>query len=94
MLKENRLCAGFPLRQKRGGGYAMMKRTPVRLMSALAAAILVVIAAGCGVDTYLGKEAYVDEGPTLKRMRPRARGSADRINKRTSHVTVVVAEKI
>ncbi len=39
----------------------MMKRTPVRLMSALAVAILVVIAAGCGVDTYLGKEAYVDD---------------------------------
>lgn len=35
--------------------------------------------------------AYVDEGPTLKRIRPRAKGSASRINKRTSHITVVVA---
>ncbi|ROR73529.1 50S ribosomal protein L22 [Bogoriella caseilytica] len=37
-------------------------------------------------------EAYVDEGPTLKRFRPRAQGRASRINKRTSHITVVVGE--
>jgi large subunit ribosomal protein L22 len=37
--------------------------------------------------------AYVDEGPTLKRFRPRAQGRAYRIRKRTSHITVVVAEK-
>ena len=35
-------------------------------------------------------EAYVDEGPTAKRFRPRAQGRAFRINKRTSHITVVV----
>jgi len=38
------------------------------------------------------REIYVDEGPTLKRFRPRAQGRAARINKRTSHITVVVAE--
>ena len=37
--------------------------------------------------------AYVDEGPTLKRYRPRAKGSASRINKRTSHITVIVAPR-
>ena len=37
--------------------------------------------------------AYVDEGPTLKRFRPRAQGRAYRINKRTSHITVVVAPR-
>ena len=37
--------------------------------------------------------AYVDQGPTLKRIMPRARGSADRIRKRTSHITVVLAER-
>jgi len=36
-------------------------------------------------------EAYANEGPTLKRYRPRARGRAARINKRTSHITIVVA---
>ena len=35
-------------------------------------------------------EAYVDEGPTMKRFRPRAQGRAYRIRKRTSHITVIV----
>ena len=35
--------------------------------------------------------AFVDEGPTMKRFRPRAQGRAFRIEKRTSHVTVVLA---
>jgi large subunit ribosomal protein L22 len=38
-------------------------------------------------------EAYVDEGPTLKRFRPRAQGRAFRVRKRTSHITVVVAPR-
>lgn len=45
------------------------------------------------VDNLYVKEAYVDEGPTFKRIMPRARGSADVIKKRTSHITVVVSEK-
>lgn len=38
-------------------------------------------------------EIYVNQGPTLKRFRARAMGRASRINKRTSHITVVVSEK-
>ncbi|MDR3190397.1 MAG: 50S ribosomal protein L22 [Lactobacillaceae bacterium] len=38
-------------------------------------------------------ETFANEGPTLKRFRPRAKGSASPINKRTSHITIVVAEK-
>jgi large subunit ribosomal protein L22 len=36
------------------------------------------------------KTIYADEGPTLKRFMPRARGRADRIHKRTTHITVIV----
>ena len=39
------------------------------------------------------KEAYINEGPTLKRIRPVARGQAHRILKRTSHITLVVGDK-
>ncbi len=42
-------------------------------------------------DDLLIVAAYVDEGPTMKRFQPRAQGRAYRINKRTSHITVVVA---
>ncbi len=40
-------------------------------------------------DLYISK-AYVDEGVTLRRIRPRAKGSASRVLKRGSHITVVV----
>ncbi|MBT5398643.1 MAG: 50S ribosomal protein L22 [Micrococcales bacterium] len=43
------------------------------------------------VDDLIISKAFVDEGVTLKRFRPRAQGRAFRINKRTSHITVVVA---
>jgi large subunit ribosomal protein L22 len=39
-------------------------------------------------------QAYVDEGPTLKRHRARAQGRATRIDKRTSHITVVVTPRV
>jgi large subunit ribosomal protein L22 len=41
-------------------------------------------------DALLVSEAFVDEGPTLKRFRPRAQGRAYRIRKRTSHITIAV----
>lgn len=44
-------------------------------------------------DELFIQEAYADEGPTLKRWRPRARGSASKIRKRTSHITIVVADQ-
>ncbi|CAN5676425.1 hypothetical protein BH24ACT5_BH24ACT5_23990 [soil metagenome] len=43
------------------------------------------------VDELFVLACFADEGPTLKRFRPRARGSASRIRKRTSHITVIVA---
>jgi large subunit ribosomal protein L22 len=41
-----------------------------------------------GADELRVRSAYVDEGPTIKRYRPRAMGRATRINKRTSHMTI------
>ncbi|WP_426449940.1 50S ribosomal protein L22 [Paenibacillus sp. S-38] len=45
------------------------------------------------VNNLVVSTATVDQGPTLKRFRPRAMGRASRINKRTSHITLVVSEK-
>jgi large subunit ribosomal protein L22 len=47
---------------------------------------------GAAADSLYVAQAYVDEGPTIKRFRPRAQGRAYRINKRTSHITVEVSE--
>src|SRR5688500_15040147 len=44
-------------------------------------------------DELVVHAAYVDEGPTLKRWRPRARGRAARIRKRTCHITLLLAEQ-
>jgi large subunit ribosomal protein L22 len=44
-------------------------------------------------DELVVAEAFADEGPTLKRWRPRARGRATRIRKRTCHITIVVSEE-
>jgi large subunit ribosomal protein L22 len=45
------------------------------------------------VDSLYIAKIYADEGPTLKRWRPRAQGRATRIRKRTSHLTVVLDER-
>ena len=46
---------------------------------------------GLRPESLVIKAAYVDEGPTMKRFRPRAKGAASKIRKRTSHITVIVA---
>jgi len=46
------------------------------------------------VDGLVVKEAVVGEGPTVKRIMPRARGSASRILKRTSHIRIVLSDEI
>lgn len=48
---------------------------------------------GLRADDLVVVSCYVDEGPTLKRWRPRAMGRATRIRKRTSHITVVLGER-
>lgn len=48
---------------------------------------------GADVDELSVSTVFVDEGMTMKRIRPRAKGRADRILKRTCHITVKVSEK-
>jgi large subunit ribosomal protein L22 len=48
---------------------------------------------GLDGDDLLVEAAYADDGPTLKRWKPRARGRVNRIRKRTCHVTVVLVEQ-
>ncbi len=47
---------------------------------------------GADIDELKISEIYVDEALTMKRIRPRAKGRADRILKRTSHITVTVSD--
>ena len=48
---------------------------------------------GSDVDELKVSEIFVDGGPTMKRIKPRAKGRADRIRKRTSHITIRVADE-
>ena len=48
---------------------------------------------GLDGDDLIVEAAYADEGPTLKRWKPRARGRVNRIRKRTCHVTLVLSER-
>ena len=45
-------------------------------------------------DALVISEAFANEGPTMKRIQPRAQGRANRILKRTSHITVVVSDEV
>ncbi|GIU53846.1 50S ribosomal protein L22 [Shewanella sp. 1_MG-2023] len=48
---------------------------------------------GADIDELKVGQVFVDEAPTMKRIMPRAKGRADRIMKRTSHITVVVSDR-
>ena len=48
---------------------------------------------GADIDELTVAKIFIDEGPTMKRIMPRAKGRADRIMKRTSHITVVVSDR-
>lgn len=48
---------------------------------------------GADVDELKVDRIFVDEGPTMKRFKPRAKGRADQILKRTSHITISVADE-
>lgn len=49
---------------------------------------------GVSAGSLVVREAAVGEGPTMKRFRPKARGMAGRIRKRTSHIRIVVSDQV
>lgn len=80
-----------------GDAFAILKLTEKRATTVVEKVLKSAIANAehnfnMDTDNLYIKEAYVNEGPTLKRMRPRGRGRAGLIRKRTSHITIVVAE--
>jgi len=95
--RKARLVADLIRGKKVGEAYAILKNTDKRASEIIEKVLMSAVAnadhnLNLDVDTLFVKEAFVNEGTTLKRFRARAKGSASRINKRTSHITVVVAE--
>ena len=78
--------------------FAILKFTPKKASVAIEKALKSAVANAehnyemNGDDLYVSK-IYVDQGPTLKRYKPRAMGRADLMRRRTSHITVVVSQK-
>lgn len=79
---------------------AILKYTPHRAAGIIAKVLESAAANGMNddrknmiEDQIFVKAAFVDEGPAIKRMLPRARGSANMIKKRSSHITIIVGEK-
>jgi len=69
------------------------KRAAYPIEKLIASAVASAKIAGSEAENLIIKNITVNKGLTLKRMMPRARGSASRINKRTSHVLVTLEEK-
>ncbi|GAA0380978.1 50S ribosomal protein L22 [Bacillus horti] len=81
-----------------GEAIAILKHTPKGASPVIEKVLLSAVANAehnyeMNPDSLIISKVTCDEGPTLKRFRPRAQGRASRINKRTSHITLVVTEK-
>jgi large subunit ribosomal protein L22 len=88
------LVRGLPVEQARGVLKFTNRRSAPTIRKVLDSAVAnAEHNLALDADELFVAEAYADEGPTLKRWRPRARGRATRINKRTSHITIVVADE-
>ncbi len=84
--------------KKVGEAFAILKHTPKAASEILEKVLKSAVANAennhnMDVDNLYISEAYANQGPTLKRFRPRAQGRGVRILKRTSHITLVVKEK-
>jgi large subunit ribosomal protein L22 len=69
------------------------KRASGAFTKVIQSAVANAIDHGKNADTLMIKSVRVDQAPTMRRMMPRARGSASRINKRNSHIHIELAEK-
>lgn len=81
-----------------GEAFAILKFTPNLSAAAVEKALKSAVANAehnyeMTAEDLVVKEVFVDQGPTMKRFKPRAMGRADVIRKRSSHITVVVSEK-
>ncbi|WP_202081244.1 50S ribosomal protein L22 [Caldalkalibacillus salinus] len=81
-----------------GEAIAILKHTPKAASPVIEKVLMSAVANAehnyeMNPDNLVVSEIVCDEGPTLKRFRPRAMGRASRINKRTSHIKVVVTEQ-
>lgn len=72
----------------------LTKRASAPIQKLLSSAVANAKNLGADVENLIVKEMRVDKGIVMKRMMPRAMGRGARINKRTSHVTVVLAEAV
>lgn len=95
--RKARLVADLIRGKKVGEAYAILKNTDKKASDIIEKVLMSAVAnadhnLNLDVNTLIVKEAFVNEGTTLKRFRARAKGSASKINKRTSHITIVVAE--
>ena len=96
--RKARLVVDLIRGKKIGDAISILKFTP-RSASPIVEKVLMSAIANAehnfdlDVENLYVSEAYVNEGPTMRRFRPRAKGSASQILKRTSHITVVVSEK-
>ena len=96
--RKVRLVVDLVRGKKVGEAIAILKHTPKAASLVVEKLIMSAIANAehnyeMDPNNLVISQAYVDEGPTLKRFRPRAKGRASAINKRTSHITVILTEK-
>lgn len=96
--RKVRLVAGLIRRKNAGDALTALsflpKRAGLPMKKLLQSAVANAKNAGVDVENLYVKEVTVDKGITMKRMMPAAMGSGHPINKRTSHVELVLAEKV
>ena len=96
--RKVRLVAGLIRRKNVGDALAQLdflaKRASGPIRKLLVSAVSNAKGQGKEAETLFVQELRVDKGVTLKRMMPAAMGSAHRINKRTSNVTLILGEKV